>query len=98
VDVPWIPSLPVGGFVKRNKYRNHYLIGLKVIITGKHFFHGYYANIREIGNVDETGVLSFVVEVDATHRLEKIPTMNLVIRPCVLFMSVSSVFSTVFQK
>jgi hypothetical protein len=44
------------------------------------------------------GALSFVVEVDATHRLEKIPTMNLVIRPCVLFMSVSSVFSTVFQK
>ena len=95
VDVPWIPSLPVGGFVKRNKYRNHYLIGMKVTISGKHHLHGYHAAIHDVGDVDETGALSFVVEVDATHRLEKIPTKNLVIRPCVLlFMAVSSVFDS----
>jgi hypothetical protein len=95
VDVPWIPSLPVGGFVKRNKYRNHYLIGLKVTITGKHPFHGYNAAVCEIGDVGETGPLSFIVEVDATHRLEKIAIMNLAIQQCVLvFMAVTNVFNS----
>jgi hypothetical protein len=68
---------------------------LKVTIIGKHHLHGYYATIRDVGDVHEMGALSFVVEVDATHRLEKIPTKNLVIRPCVLFfMTVSSVFDS----
>jgi hypothetical protein len=78
--VPWIPTLPVGGFSKRNKYLSHPAIGFKVVITGRHPLHGYHAVIREIVHIDDMGPLSFGVEVDARSRLETIDRKNLAIR------------------
>jgi hypothetical protein len=72
--------MPGSGFVKLSKYRKDPTIGLKVTITGRHHLHGYNAVIRDIVHLGERGPESFMVEVEATHRLETIRKTNLAIR------------------
>ena len=79
-DVPFIPSLAGGGFVKLDKYRKDPAIGLKVTITGRHHLHGYNAIIRDVIQLGENGPESFRVEVEATHRLEMVNRSNLMVR------------------
>jgi hypothetical protein len=69
-----------GGFVQRSKYRKDPMVGLKVIITGRHHLHGYNAVIRDITRVGEKGPESFRVEVEATHKLENVSKTNLMIQ------------------
>ena len=75
----------MGSFIKCNEYRNHPSIGLEVTVAGKHPLHGLNAVIRDIAKIDEIGPVSYIVEVDATHRKETIQAMNLAIWQYVLF-------------
>jgi hypothetical protein len=79
-DVPWIPSLAGGGFVKLDKYRKDPAVGLKVTITGRHHLHDYNAIIRDVVRLGENGPESFRVEVEATHKLETVRKSNLMVR------------------